>query len=220
MKYPTTDGRELIDVCYFQPELERYAWSEEMQGIILGAYYVGYVLMHLPGAMLAQRFGGQIVLVFSLGCAAVLTLLTPLAIEMGGAHALIAIRALIGTCQGGLWPALSAIMAVWVPLNERGLLGAFVFSGISVIMRLDGMQWRCQIVEYSVIKNYFRPFYSVRKHCGQFNRRLFIGLFAKLAHCVLPIWHDRCNSGNTLCRLAFARILNVFQSIVNCHLVE
>lgn len=108
-----------------------------MQGIILGSYYVGYVLMHIPGAMLAQRFSGQIVLVFTLGCAAVLTLLTPLAIEMGGAHALIAIRALIGTCQGGLWPALSAIMAIWVPLNERGSLGAFVFSGISVIMRLD-----------------------------------------------------------------------------------
>lgn len=129
--------RAVNDVCLVscrQSVVERYEWSEELQGMILGSFYIGYVLMHLPGAVLAERFGGKFVIIVGLGCTAILTIGTPVAIAVGEAWALMAIRIVIGVCQGAMWPALSTIMASWVPITERGSLGALVFSGISVIM--------------------------------------------------------------------------------------
>lgn len=100
--------------------------------MILGSFYIGYVLMHLPGALLAERIGGKFVIIVGLSCTAILTILTPMAIAVAQANALIGIRIIIGTCQGAMWPALSTIMSSWVPIKERGSLGALVFSGISV----------------------------------------------------------------------------------------
>lgn len=127
-----------VNVVYLvsrrQSVVERYEWSEEVQGLILGSFYIGYVLMHLPGAVLAERFGGKFVIIVGLGCTAILTIATPVAIAVAEAWALMAIRIVIGLCQGAMWPALSTIMASWVPITERGSLGSLVFSGISVRM--------------------------------------------------------------------------------------
>lgn len=111
---------------------DRYDWSEELQGIILGSFYIGYVLMHLPGALLAEKCGGKWVLVFGLGVTSVFTLMTPTAIHLGNAYALIFVRVVVGLCQGGMWPSVSTIMASWVPKCERGLLGGIVFCGFPV----------------------------------------------------------------------------------------
>lgn len=88
--------------------------------------------MHLPGAMLAERIGGKSVLVTGLASTVLLTLLTPISVSFGDAYALIIIRALIGSFQGGMWPAVSTILAAWVPKNERGFLASLVFCGLPV----------------------------------------------------------------------------------------
>lgn len=88
--------------------------------------------MHLPGALLAERIGGKVVMIIGLGCTVILTLLTPICVSYGDAYALITIRALIGTFQGGMWPAVSTLLAAWVPSSERGLLASLVFCGLPV----------------------------------------------------------------------------------------
>lgn len=48
---------------------------------------------------------------------------------LGGSNALIALRFLEGLGEGTTFPALSALLATWIPLKERSKLGSFVFGG-------------------------------------------------------------------------------------------
>lgn len=51
------------------------------------------------------------------------------AIEIGGPYTLIALRFLEGLGEGTTFPALSALLAAWIPLTERSKIGSLVFGG-------------------------------------------------------------------------------------------
>lgn len=87
--------KETIKSSYFQ-EVTGFDWDEETQGIILSSFYYGYIVTHLPGGMLAERFGGKYSLGFGVLSTAVFTLLTPWAVDIGGATGLIILRVLEG----------------------------------------------------------------------------------------------------------------------------
>lgn len=73
-----------------------FEWSQATQGLILGSFYYGYVLTHIPGGMLAERFGGKWVLGFGLLSTAICTFITPITVKMGGATALFILRVIEG----------------------------------------------------------------------------------------------------------------------------
>lgn len=77
-------------------EISGFDWDEETQGIILSSFYYGYIVTHLPGGMLAERFGGKYSLGFGVLSTAVFTLLTPWTVSAGGATGLIILRVLEG----------------------------------------------------------------------------------------------------------------------------
>uniref|UniRef100_A0A6B2ED52 Putative permease of the major facilitator superfamily protein n=1 Tax=Phlebotomus kandelakii TaxID=1109342 RepID=A0A6B2ED52_9DIPT len=106
-----------------------FEWSEELQGLILSAFYWGYVVTHLPGGLLAEKFGGKWTLALGIFSTAIFTLVTPVTIEWGGSTALIVLRFLEGLGEGTTFPALSALLAQWIPLSERSKLGSLVFGG-------------------------------------------------------------------------------------------
>lgn len=54
-----------------------------MQGIILSAFYYGYILTHIPGGLLAQKFGGKHTFGFGILWTTIFTLLTPIAAYQG-----------------------------------------------------------------------------------------------------------------------------------------
>lgn len=60
-----------------------FDWDEQTQGYILSAFFWGYVLTHIPGGLLAERFGGKQTLGLGILSTSVLTLLTPLAARAG-----------------------------------------------------------------------------------------------------------------------------------------
>lgn len=60
-----------------------FEWSEELQGIILSSFFWGYVITHLPGGVLSEKFGGKYVLSLGILSTALFTLITPLAIDLG-----------------------------------------------------------------------------------------------------------------------------------------
>lgn len=73
-----------------------FNWNENQQGIILAAFFYGYVTTQIPGGMLAQRFGGKRLLLFGIFWTAVLTILTPVVTHYGGFIAIVLTRVLEG----------------------------------------------------------------------------------------------------------------------------
>lgn len=66
-----------------------------MQGMLLSAFFFGYLFTQIPGGYLSGRFGGSLFLGGGVLGTAVLTLLTPLSAQLG-AKWLFALRALEG----------------------------------------------------------------------------------------------------------------------------
>lgn len=54
----------------------------------------------------------------------------------GGHNILIMLRILMGLAGGTTLPAITVLLAAWVPQNERGKLGALVLGGTQVLRSL------------------------------------------------------------------------------------
>lgn len=115
-----------------QATVEKFDWSQQLQGIILGSFYIGYVLLKLPVGILAEKIGSKPVIVGALLISGILSIATPFIVNTGGAKALIAIRITLGCVQAGFFPALATMMSAWVPRHERGRVGSLVFCGLPV----------------------------------------------------------------------------------------
>ncbi|XP_076438776.1 sialin-like [Babylonia areolata] len=106
-----------------------FQWDEETQGLILGAFYYGYIVTQVPAGWLAERTGAKRLL--ALGCllTSVLTLLTPAAARFGGTSFLVAVRVMQGLGQGVVVPAMYAMWAEWAPVYERSILSCLTHAG-------------------------------------------------------------------------------------------
>lgn len=62
---------------------DNYDWNERLQGIILSAFYIGYVMTQIPGGFLADKFGGKYILSLGVLLTCALALLTPVVVELG-----------------------------------------------------------------------------------------------------------------------------------------
>ncbi|XP_064549131.1 putative inorganic phosphate cotransporter [Drosophila montana] len=108
-----------------------YEWSEQVQGLVLGSFYIGYLITHLPGGILADELGAKWVLGISLLVSALSTAFSPIAIQYGHEWGLMAIRIIMGAAQGPIFPALTTLLSHWVPAKERATLGTFCYSGVT-----------------------------------------------------------------------------------------
>uniref|UniRef100_A0A1L8DEH7 Putative permease of the major facilitator superfamily protein n=2 Tax=Nyssomyia neivai TaxID=330878 RepID=A0A1L8DEH7_9DIPT len=106
----------------------RYPWNADQQGLLLGAYFWGYMFTSIPGAYLAEYFGPKIVteIVF-VGCAAI-TALSPLAAS-GGFGTMYAARFLTGVLSGPLYPCFHNLISRWAPPDEKGKYVASLQGG-------------------------------------------------------------------------------------------
>ncbi|XP_047484173.1 sialin-like [Penaeus chinensis] len=105
-----------------------FAWDEETQGLILGAFFYGYTATNFLGGRLAEYLGGRLVFGLGSGVASVLALLSPLCARIS-TGLFVASRILTGVSQGVTFPALNSLMATWFPPEERAKLGSFVYGG-------------------------------------------------------------------------------------------
>ncbi len=74
-------------------------WTKIDQGLILSAYYWGYLITHIPGGWLAERWGSKQVLAISLLVQALPSFFIPLC-AYASPYAVIAMRILQG--MGGV----------------------------------------------------------------------------------------------------------------------
>nr|XP_023026033.1 putative inorganic phosphate cotransporter isoform X2 [Leptinotarsa decemlineata] len=111
-----------------------YDWDETTQGLILSSFFWGYVITHLPGGILAEKFGGKYSLGLGILSTAIFTLITPWVIfaTNGNWKILVALRVIEGLGEGTTYPALNALLAKWVPIGERAKIGSLVYAGSQI----------------------------------------------------------------------------------------
>ncbi len=110
---------------------EQLGWSQTQKGLVLSAFFIGYMLFMFPGGWLATRVGGKRVLAASVLAWSAVTLLTPLSAHLSLAALLVA-RVAIGVGEAGLFPATYELFGRWLPAHERSGAVARVLSGIPV----------------------------------------------------------------------------------------
>ncbi|XP_065836109.1 sialin-like isoform X1 [Oscarella lobularis] len=120
---------------------KEFGWNSKTSGIILSAFYVGYVLTQVPFGLLAARYGSKRIFGGGVLCASLLSLLTPVAAYHK--QTLILLRILQGLALGGTYPSTHAMWRKWAPPLERSKLVAISFAGgsmgIAFAMTLSGL---------------------------------------------------------------------------------
>ena len=128
-----------VFICYIDrvnisvaiiPMQEQFGWSELQVGIVLGTFYVGYMISMTLGGYLADKYGGKKVLGYALIIWSLFTIVTPF-FAYSGLWWLIFIRILLGLGEGVTFPAWHSIYARWIPFNERTRAVGFTNSGIA-----------------------------------------------------------------------------------------
>ncbi|CAF0884906.1 unnamed protein product [Brachionus calyciflorus] len=108
-----------------------FVWEKSTQGLVLSAYFYGYIITQIPGGWLAFIFGVKRVIALSMGIGSLLTLSIPFFARLSY-KALIGCLFFTGLAHGAFWPSASALWAFWAPVNERSRLVGLASSGSKV----------------------------------------------------------------------------------------
>lgn len=112
------------------PMAAENAWSASTQGVIMAAFFLGYLTLQIPAGMLADRFGGKWVLGLGVLLWSVFTLLTPPAAATG-LIALVVCRFFMGVAEAVTWPSIYALYSQWVSDTRRATAVGFMNSGVA-----------------------------------------------------------------------------------------
>ena len=104
-------------------------YSPATQGLILSAFFWGYIVSQLAGGWMADRFGGKAVLGFGVACWSLATFLTPLGAAVS-LPLLLGARVALGVGEGVNFPAIHSLAARWAPARERSRALALNYTGI------------------------------------------------------------------------------------------
>lgn len=146
-------------ILLFQ-KTELYDWDESLQGFVLGSFYIGYLIFHIPGGVLADLLGGKWVLGISIFLSGLCCALSAPVIQYCGVIGLIVFRILMGAAQGSIFPAITTLLSAWIPKNERATLGTMCFSGVTagtVIsnscsgIMLHNFKWQVTLIVFGLV---------------------------------------------------------------------
>ncbi|KAI4502887.1 hypothetical protein M0802_001931 [Mischocyttarus mexicanus] len=105
-----------------------FAWDTKEQGHLLSSFFYGYVITQIPFGMLSKRFGSKYFLGIGMLINSIFGLLVPLSAHQGF-YSLMVVRFIQGLGEGPIVPCTHALLAKWVPPNERSRMGAFIYAG-------------------------------------------------------------------------------------------
>ncbi|CAH2007224.1 unnamed protein product [Acanthoscelides obtectus] len=108
-----------------------FPWPAPIQGLLLSAYFWGYIVAQIPGGRIAELSSAKWVMFFSVAINALCTLLTPLAARLHFG-ALLAMRVGEGIGGGVTFPAMHVMLAHWAPPCERSVMSSIVYAGTAL----------------------------------------------------------------------------------------
>lgn len=121
----------VLAVCsYLMGFIARFAWAPVISsavpdlgmdmtqaGLYMSAFYIGYVLVHIPAGYLADRFGARFIIVTAM----IIEGLTCLGLAFTGSFALgFVLRVLTGLGAGTVYASCIRLISSWYAPEERG----------------------------------------------------------------------------------------------------
>jgi len=125
----TTNHSSLIDDAILTPV--EFEWNSKEQGVILGAFFYGFVTTQILGGIAAPLVGAARLVGLAIFVSGVLTLMTP-TVAYYGVVPLVIVRVLLGISQGVVYPAMQHLWSHWAPPLESTRLLSVTYSGSSV----------------------------------------------------------------------------------------
>lgn len=95
---------------------QKLHFSPTISGLAFGIFFLGYLVLQVPGGHLAERWSAKWFVFVALLVWGVLSSITGLAQNVGQ---LLLLRFLLGVAEGGVWPATLVLLAHWFPRRER-----------------------------------------------------------------------------------------------------
>lgn len=133
--------------------IKHFHWSATQFGWATTAFFIGYLIVQIPGGRLADRFGGGKVVIVGAIFWSVFVFLTPFGSTL---LLMMLIRGLMGLGEGVSLPAIHSILGKWVPKKSSGKPTGFVQAGVPFGMAVTMpiatwiiLNWSWQTVFYS-----------------------------------------------------------------------
>jgi sugar phosphate permease len=103
--------------------------SSAEQGLAGGIFFIGYLILQIPGGHLAERWSAKKFV------AIMILIWGVLAVASGLVHSyaqLLVVRFLLGVAEGGIWPAILVLISHWFPASERARAYGFWMMNIAI----------------------------------------------------------------------------------------
>lgn len=129
-----------VNISIAAPEMIAQGWTEAEMGIILSAFFWGYVIMQIPGGVLADRYGGKLIMSSGVFFFSLFTCLTPLSPKV---WMMSIIRGLVGVGQGANFPCVTNLISRLAKPHHMARLQGFTLSGahIGPLIALPAGAW-------------------------------------------------------------------------------
>ena len=105
-----------------------FDWSSEVQGVVLGSFYYGYIITQIPGGYVAEKFTTKYMMLSCVSFATLFSLLGPTLARLGYAWLCVG-RALHGFFEGPVFPCLYVTAASWLPKEEKTFIFSCIMTG-------------------------------------------------------------------------------------------
>ncbi|CAB1261869.1 MFS transporter [Clostridium sp. MT-14] len=109
--------------------------TASMSGLASGIFFIGYMVLQIPGGNMAEHGSAKKFISFSIIAWSIF------AIVEGFVHnstQLLILRFCLGVAEGGVWPAILVIITHWFPMEERGRANAFFIMNLAVANMITG----------------------------------------------------------------------------------
>ena len=113
------------------PLARQYGYDSASQGVLLSAFFWGYLWTQLAGGWMSDRIGGHRVLATGVAIWSLATFVTPFA-AAAAFPVLFAARVVLGLGEGVNFPAIHSLTARWTLPTEHTRVLSFNYSGMYV----------------------------------------------------------------------------------------
>ncbi|KAK0098467.1 hypothetical protein PV326_008065 [Microctonus aethiopoides] len=108
-----------------------FVWDKSVQGQILSAYFIGYLISMIPGARMAELVSAKWVMNVAVLLNVVASVLSP--VSAHGHYLLLALMRVIQGIGGGVsFPAMHVMVTKWGPPSERNVLASIIYAGTAI----------------------------------------------------------------------------------------